>query len=79
MDTNLKFNPASAAFFIYIGGFITLNILGGTGALSQNFVENTMTILAIAAIILAVSSDWWVSSIIHLFSSIAAAEHARNV
>ena len=54
MDTNLKFNPVSAIFFIYIGGLITLIILGGAGALAQSFTENTITILAIAAIILAV-------------------------
>ena len=53
MDTEMKFNPASAIFFMFIGGLITLIILGSIGALSQPFTEDTILFLAIAAIVLA--------------------------
>ena len=58
MDMKLEFNPATAGFFMYIGGLATLIILGGTGALRKSLVSNIMQSLAIATIVLAVAA--WV-------------------
>jgi hypothetical protein len=58
MDMKLEFNPATAVFFMCIGGLATLIILGGTGALRKSLVSNIMQPLAIATIVLAVAA--WV-------------------
>jgi hypothetical protein len=63
MDTELKFNPATAVFFTYIGGLTTLIILGGAGVLRKPLVSGIMQPLAIAAVVLAIAA-WVVDRIV---------------